>query len=253
LTIKNAGGECLRLRYFAHDNEITGNTIGPCGVQDFKFPSTHKNGEGIYLGTSSNQWTDGKNPTPDPDGSTNNWIHNNTFNTQGNECVDVKEGAYGNIIENNKCTGQSDPNSGGFDSRGDANIFRNNESYGNLGSGVRLGGHKVCFNGADVRNDPSSCPSDYQFIQYGKNNDVYGNSIHDNASGGIKFQVTPQGKICSNTMLNNSGGDSVGTYGSQFNPIVPCSGIKVGDLNGDGKVDILDLSKLLSNWGATGE
>jgi hypothetical protein len=45
----------------------------------------------------------------------------------------------GNIIEYNNCTGQKNPESGGFESRGNGNIFRYNEVYGNLGFGVRLG------------------------------------------------------------------------------------------------------------------
>ena len=204
MTLKNAGGECLRLRYFARNNEIAYNAIGPCGIHDFVFNAGGKNGEGVYIGTAPEQLTDGKNPTADPDQSNNNWVHHNTFNTQGNECVDIKEASSGNVIEYNKCTGQKDLNSGGMDSRGNGNIFRNNEIYGNIGAGVRLGG--------DTSND-------------GINNDVYLNNIHDNQNGGIKFQRTPQGKICGNTMFNNTGGDSVGSYGSQFNPTVPCSGV----------------------------
>ncbi len=204
LQLKNAGGECLRLRYFAHDNEVTKTTIGPCGVADFKFPSKDKNGEGIYLGTSSNQWNDKKNPTNDPDGSTRNWIHHNTFNTQGNECLDAKEGSFGNIIEYNKCTGQRDSDSGGFDSRGDGNIFRHNEIYENLGTGIRLGGHTVGG------------------VQYGKNNEVYANIIRNNKSGALSIQVLPQGKICENSMANNGSRMIVGLSNSSIRPDSTC-------------------------------
>ena len=65
---------------------------------------------------------------------------NPTFDTQGNECVDIKEGATANVVEHNDCTGQKDPESAGFDSRGSGNVFRFNASYANLGAGVRLGG-----------------------------------------------------------------------------------------------------------------
>jgi len=205
MTFKNAAGECLRLRYFAHDNEVAGSTFGPCGIADFKFPSDSKNGEGIYIGTSSNQWADGKNPTNDPDGSTRNWIHHNAFNTQGNECVDVKEGAFDNTIEYNTCTGQKDPESGGFDSRGDKNIFRYNETYGNLGAGVRLGGHTV--------ND----------ITYGKNNEVYGNTIQDNGNGALSIQVLPQGKICENKLSNNGKRIIAGINDSSIKPENSCN------------------------------
>lgn len=201
LNIKNAGGECIRLRYFAKNNEIAFNTINRCGVIDFSFDGGGKNGEGVYIGTAPEQLKDGKNPTQDRDESNNNRIHDNAIDTQGNECVDIKEGASGNIVENNKCTGQKDPESGGLDSRGNKNIFRNNEIYGNAGAGVRLGG--------DEDND-------------GINNDVYENVIKNNAAGGIKFQRLLQGKICGNKMEGNSGGNSVGSFGEKFKPISSC-------------------------------
>lgn len=202
MTFKNAGGECVRFRYFAQSNEVAFSTILNCGNYDFKFNAGGKNGEGIYIGTAPEQRGDGKNPTTDPDQSSKNWIHDNTFDTEGNECVDIKEAAAGNIVEHNRCTGQKDPESGGFDARGSANIFRYNESFGNSGSGVRLGG--------DTSVD-------------GINNDVYANSIHDNGAGGIKFQRVPQGKVCGNTMSNNVGGNSVGSYAGQINATIACA------------------------------
>lgn len=201
MVIKNAGGECIRLRYFAKNNEIGNNTIQNCGLIDYRFNGEGKNGEGVYIGTAPEQTKDGKNPTSDTDQSSNNWIHHNNFDTQGNECVDIKEGANNNIIEFNKCTGQKDSNSGGMDSRGEANTFRFNEIFGNSGAGIRLGG--------DENND-------------GINNNVYKNIIKDNQSGGIKFQRKPQAVICGNTMSGNNGGDSVGSFGSDYNPTETC-------------------------------
>ena len=204
MTFRNAGGECLRLRYFAQQNEIASSTFQNCGVHDFRFSAGGKNGEAIYIGTAPEQLKDGKNPTADPDQSNGNWIHHNTFDTQGNECVDIKEAATRNIIEHNTCTGQKDPESGGFDSRGSGNTFRNNTSYGNIGAGIRLGG--------DTSGD-------------GTNNDVYANTIRDNKAGGIKFQRTPQRVICGNTMSGNSGGDAVGSYASSYRPAAACQGV----------------------------
>lgn len=201
MDIKNAGGECIRLRYFIQDSEISYNSIMTCGVGDFEFNDGGKNGEGIYIGTAPEQRGDKKNPDSQIDHSDSNWIHNNIFDTQGNECVDIKEGSSFNVVENNKCTGQKDVNSGGMDSRGDNNIFRYNEIYDNLGAGVRLGG--------DEEED-------------GIDNQVYGNSISNNRSGGIKFQRTPQGKICDNKMEGNEKGNSVGSYGEDFNPEKSC-------------------------------
>ncbi len=203
MTLQNAGGECLRLRYFAQHNEIAYSTIFNCGRQDFQFGDDGKNGEGIYVGTSSNQWADGKNPTADADESTDNWIHHNSINTQGSECVDIKEGAHDNLIEYNTCTGQRDKNGGGLDARGDSNIFRYNVVYGNLGAGVRLGGHKV--NG----------------VQYGKHNQVYQNQLYANTTGGVNLAVGPQTKICGNT-LHNPGKSVFGDYGDKYDPAAPC-------------------------------
>ncbi len=202
LNLRNSAGECVRLRYFAQNNEIAHNHIKNCGIDDFRFDGGGKNGEGIYIGTAPEQRDDGKNPTTDPDQSNNNWVHHNFFDTQGNECVDIKEAATGNIIENNSCTGQQDPDSGGFDSRGSGNTFRFNEVFGNVGAGVRLGG--------DTSLD-------------GTQNNVYSNNIHDNLGGGIKFQATPQAEICGNTMLNNANKDSTGTYAAQYQPTHACN------------------------------
>jgi hypothetical protein len=195
MNIRNGGGECIRLRYFAQENEISKNTIQNCGVHDFVFNAGGKNGEAIYIGTAPEQRTDGKNPTSDIDRSDRNWIHDNKIDTRGNECVDIKEDSSENIVENNSCTGQKDKESAGLDSRGSGNIFRNNEVFGNLGAGVRLGG--------DEKDD-------------GIENDVYSNIIRDNRSGGIKIMREPQGKICSNDMARNGKGNFVGDYAENF-------------------------------------
>jgi hypothetical protein len=200
MSFRNAGGECLRLRYFAQHNEVAYSSFVGCGVHDFKFHAGKRNGEAIYIGTAPEQRKDGKNPTGDVDHSNNNWIHHNMFNTQGNECVDIKEGSSGNIVEHNSCTGQQDPNSGGFDARGNNNVFRYNESYGNAGVGIRLGG--------DTSKD-------------GVDNAVYNNSIHDNRGGGIKLQRKRQAQMCSNLMQGNSMGDVVGHHAA-FDPKAPC-------------------------------
>ena len=201
MNIKNAGGECIRLRYFATKNEIVNNLITNCGVVDFKFNGGGKNGEGIYIGTAPEQRKDGKNPTPDPDQSNENWIHDNVIDTQGNECVDIKESSSGNIVERNKCTGQKDSESAGLDSRGNGNIFRNNQIFGCSGAGVRLGG--------DAKTD-------------GINNVVSANNIYDNKNGGVKVMRFPQ-TICGNTVTNCDKGLCVGDFAKKFNPISKCT------------------------------
>lgn len=186
LLIENAGGECVRLRYFAQYNEISHVVIKNCGIYDFRFHDKGKNGEGIYVGTAPEQRDNGKNPTAAPDQSTHNWIHDNYIETHGNECVDIKEASHDNLVEHNECTGQSDPESGGFDARGDHNTFRYNFIHDNVGAGVRLGGDKT--------ND-------------GTKNDVYGNTIKNNQGLGIKVLRGPQGKVCDNTFTDNQDGE----------------------------------------------
>ncbi|MBI3984737.1 MAG: hypothetical protein HY344_02230 [Candidatus Levybacteria bacterium] len=205
MVIQNAGGECIRLRYYVMASEISYNAVGPCGAFDFKFESNNKNGEGIYLGTSSDQWGDGKNPTKDADKSSKNFIHHNTINTQGNECVDIKEGSSENIIEYNSCTGQMDSDSGGLDARGDRNIFRYNDTFGNRGAGIRLGGHMI------------------DSVVYGIGNDVYGNTFRQNQEGGLKIETEPQGKICGNNMSKNGSGEKFGSKADNYYPSSACN------------------------------
>ena len=183
---RNAGGECLRLRNFTQKTEVAYSHFSYCGVYGFKFATGNlKNGEAIYIGTSSSQWHDGRNPTADPDASDYNWIHHNEFNTQGNECIDIKEGARHNIIEYNRCTGQLDSKSAGIDIRGDYNIVRYNETFNNIGSGIRIGGHSV------------------KGHQYGVQNDIYDNRIYNNKAYGIKLVTESQSSVSGNCIRNN--------------------------------------------------
>ena len=54
----------------------------------------------------------------------NNLISWNTIETNGNECMEAKEGSSGNTIEHNVCSNQDDSESGCYGSRGDANTIR---------------------------------------------------------------------------------------------------------------------------------
>ena len=202
MTLRNSGGEAIRLRYFAYNNEIAYCNISNCGIYNFEFGGSGTYGEGIYIGTASDQVLQGENPTPSPDQCNDNWIHNNIIDTQGAECIDIKEASSGNIIDYNMLTGSKAINSGGISCRGNGNIFRNNEIYDNAGAGIRLGG--------DTQAD-------------GINNYVQNNNIHDNQAGGIKIMNEPQTMICGNTMSDNIGGNCVGIYSSHFDPAATCS------------------------------
>lgn len=205
MRFQNAGGECLRLRYFAQQNEIAYSSFHVCGLLDFVFDEGGKNGEAIYVGTAPDQLEDGKNPTTDTDESSHNWIHHNQMDTQGNECVEIKEGGYNNVIEYNLCTGQLDPASAGIGSRGSNNIIRYNTIYDNVGAGVRLGGHKL-----DNR-------------QYGIDNEVYGNYLFGNVAGGVKIITEPQKRICNNRLERNQGKQVFGEGSEAYTPTASCN------------------------------
>ncbi len=201
MNFRNAGGECVRLRYFVQYSEIAYSTFKNCGIYDFRLNGGGKVGEGIYVGTSSEQWFE--NPTNEPDQTAYNWIHHNHFETHGNECVEMKEGTHDNIVEHNICTQQRDDDSAGIGSRGD-NIIRYNEIYENGGAGIRLGGHEV------------------DGVQYGGINYVYGNIIYDNHRSGIKVEVSQQGIICGNAMSNNKSGQITGQFATALDSEMAC-------------------------------
>ncbi|CAN0580672.1 unnamed protein product, partial [Ectocarpus sp. 12 AP-2014] len=138
MKIINFAGECTRFRYFVTNLEFFGSHLENCGVYDFVFNGMKSvNGETIYLGTSSNQISDGKNPTDEIDQTRFIHIHHNVFKGLSNE-VDAKEGAQYILVEQNQCSTQKDPNSGCVDSRSDNVIFRYNQIHGNDGAGVRI-------------------------------------------------------------------------------------------------------------------
>lgn len=210
MTLTGALDECLRLRY-SEGSEIARNRIEGCGLEDFRFDvGTDKNGEGVYIGTSPSQ-------TSTPDQSRLNHVHDNTING-GGECVDIKEAATANLIEDNVCTGQLDPDSGAINVRGNENVVRGNTVNGGKGAGVRLGGATA---------------------DDGTANDIVGNTLGDNEVGGIKFMAAPQGKVCGNTV---TGGEAaVGTFASQFDPTAPCGGDPDPDPDPDPGVPRIDV------------
>ncbi|CAM9864734.1 unnamed protein product [Ectocarpus sp. 4 AP-2014] len=180
MVVQNCGGECVRLKDSVINAQVTGNTISNCGVHDYMFNSGDKNGEGVYIGTSSTQWTNGE------DTCNGNVVSRNLISTSGNECVDIKEGSSGNVIEDNFCSDQLDAESGCYDSRGDGNTFRYNVGSECTGAGVRLGGWEVDGH------------------QYGVNNSVYGNDFYAVGVGALKVLVGEQGDICGNTCEDGS-------------------------------------------------
>ncbi|CAN0549748.1 unnamed protein product, partial [Ectocarpus sp. 12 AP-2014] len=180
MTVQNCGGECVRLKDGVSNAKIFSNTITNCGIHDYVLESGNMNGQGVCIGTSSDEW-----PNGEEDVCTNNLVAGNVIDTSANECVDVKEGAYGNIIEDNICYNQLDINAGCYNSRGNDNIFRNNAGSDCLGTGVRLGGWEM------------------DGFQYGVGNSVYDNDFNDVGFGALKIMVDGQGTICGNTCVGD--------------------------------------------------
>ncbi|CAN0407229.1 unnamed protein product, partial [Ectocarpus sp. 12 AP-2014] len=181
MAIANAGGECIRLRDHVTYAEVYGNTITDCGIYDFREEDTEgKNGEGVYIGTSSSQWDDGDNWSDGPDVCEGITVRDNFIRTKGNEGIEVKEGTIDTLIEGNEVYMQYDAESGGIGSRGDRSIIRYNHIEDTDGAGVRLGGHTV------------------DGIEYGANNQVYENTMVNCRASGIKVMVAPQDQICGN-------------------------------------------------------
>eukprot|EP00903_Cladosiphon_okamuranus_P015283 g14123.t1 len=183
MAIVNCGDECVRLKNFVVGAEITHSEISNCGVRDFVFGNSGKNGEGIYVGTSSTQWEG-----DEPDGCSDILISQNVINPNGNECVDIKEGSTGVIVEENTCKNQLDTDSGCFGSRGDGNTFRNNHASDCLGVAVRIGGWEV------------------DGYEYGQDNNIYGNTFTGADLGALSFYASNQGTICGNVCEQGSCG-----------------------------------------------
>lgn len=179
----HAQGECVRAKYHSQHNLFRYNRVEDCGREDFAGGGGGKNGEGVYLGTAPEQLD--RNPSPERDATNFNTVQHNTFVTNGNECVDIKEGAEHNVVEFNNCTGQRDPESAGFGARGNHNIFRYNRSVNNLGAGIRFGG--------DETGD-------------GTGNEAYGNILTGNQGYALKIMRRPQGRICGNEASSNTRG-----------------------------------------------
>ena len=172
-------GECIRVKYQAFNVEIAGNDIADCGIG--KCCKDSKNGEAVYIGTAPEQLAE-KNPTSEPDRTHDIWVHHNVMRPY-NECVDIKEASYNNLIEYNDCSGQRDPDSAGMGSRGgrvgEGNTFRFNLVEKTTGACARFGGDE----------DPD-----------GTGNSFYGNRCRDiSGEWGVAQQRSPQHYVCGNT------------------------------------------------------
>jgi hypothetical protein len=119
LTVSQIGDEGIHLRAFSSDSRVTGNIVRQTGLRKPQF------GEGIYIGSSKNNWGDltgGK-----PDTSDRNTVENNDIAVTTAESIDIKEGTTGGVIRGNRFSGQgmSDADSW-VDMKGNGWVVENN-------------------------------------------------------------------------------------------------------------------------------
>jgi len=150
----------------------------------------------VYLGTSPSS-TD--QPMFASDTTNNNYIHDNTINTFGSECLDVKENSYGNRFQNNDCGYNDEPlsfNGSNIELRGYNNVIVGNRVTQSRGYGLKMGS--------------DSGP----YFQGG--NAIQNNSFSPAAGVSItNKQIGSQGTLCGNTFDTSriQTGISVGDLG----------------------------------------
>jgi hypothetical protein len=95
--VDNIGYEGIHLRGFTTDSTIVGNTISRTGQRDAPF------GEGIYIGTSENNWCAQTGCRPDRTDRVR--VLNNTISTTSAQPIEVKEGTSDGVIRDNVIDG----------------------------------------------------------------------------------------------------------------------------------------------------
>ena len=99
--IDNVGYEGIHLRAFTTDSTVVGNTITNTGQRNPFY------GEGIYIGTSENNWCAQTNCKPDH--TDNVRVLENHISRTGSQPIEVKEGTSNGIIRDNVIDGANMP------------------------------------------------------------------------------------------------------------------------------------------------
>jgi hypothetical protein len=172
-TFHDAGSECIRLRDGASFNVVHNNVITRCGLTGYRGSSV--NGEGVYIGTAPEQFSGSGQ-----DRSVGNWVVVNWIEVPA-ECVDIKEGADGNHVVGNSCTGSRYTDGAGLVSRARWSHFEGNWSTANAGSGIMVTGDE---------------PGDAD------DNLVYNNVLIGNGEYGLKI-VQGVHRLCGNDLRGN--------------------------------------------------
>ena len=99
--VDNIGYEGIHLRAFTTDSTVVGNTITNTGQRNPFY------GEGIYIGTSDNNWCAQTNCKPDQTDRT--LVMANNISRTGSQPIEVKEGTSNGTIRNNVIDGANMP------------------------------------------------------------------------------------------------------------------------------------------------
>ncbi|PJJ71859.1 parallel beta helix pectate lyase-like protein [Diaminobutyricimonas aerilata] len=96
LTVQNIGYEAIHLRNQTTDAEVSYNTVRNTGLVEPRF------GEGVYVGTSDENWCSVNNCQPDRTDRVR--VMNNTFSGIGTEPIEAKAGTSDGIVAGNVFT-----------------------------------------------------------------------------------------------------------------------------------------------------
>lgn len=94
LSVSDVGDEGIHLRSASSFNVIALNTVTRTGLRNGKF------GEGIYIGSARKNWSK-YGAGGGPDRSDYNVVRANRISATTAECVDIKEGTTGGLLEGN--------------------------------------------------------------------------------------------------------------------------------------------------------
>ncbi|HEX2073635.1 MAG TPA: hypothetical protein VHF92_07610 [Geodermatophilus sp.] len=99
LLVTSMGDEAIHLRTHTTDSVVAGNTIRDTGLRKPKF------GEGVYVGSSENNWC--QLTACEPDRSDRNLIEGNDIAATTAEAVDIKEGTSDGVLRGNTFDGSA--------------------------------------------------------------------------------------------------------------------------------------------------
>lgn len=132
----NIGEEAIHLRKFSSQNTIVDCEITQTGLK------TPDYGEGIYIGSAKSNWSTYTNGNPDLCDS-NRVVSNRIGPGIAAECIDIKEGTTGGLIQSNyfDASGITGANSADswLDVKGNNYLIENNTGYNPAGSVLKDG------------------------------------------------------------------------------------------------------------------